>query len=80
MYHTGARMAHGPKLRKVCLQAVLACMICAAHGRAQTKAPLAENVFKNVQVLKGIPVDQFMGTMGIIAASAVRGNRMPTCV
>ncbi len=30
---------------------------------------MAEDVFKNVQVLKGIPVDQFMGTMGFFSAS-----------
>jgi hypothetical protein len=30
---------------------------------------MAEKVFKNVQVLKGIPVDQFMGTMGFFSAS-----------
>lgn len=30
---------------------------------------LSENVFKNVQVLKGIPVDEFMDTMGMFAAS-----------
>src|SRR3974390_2356954 len=30
---------------------------------------LAEDVFKNVQVLKGIPVDQFMRTMGFFSAS-----------
>lgn len=30
---------------------------------------MAEDVFKNVQVLKGIPVDQFMDTMGFFAAS-----------
>jgi len=29
----------------------------------------AEDVFKNIQVLKGIPVDDFMGTMGIMCAS-----------
>jgi len=34
---------------------------------------MAEDVFKNVQVLKGIPVDQFMGTMGIIASSVGKG-------
>jgi hypothetical protein len=34
---------------------------------------MAEDVFKNVQVLKGIPVDQFLGTMGIIASSVSRG-------
>jgi len=33
------------------------------------KPPLADKVFKNVQVLKGIPVDQFMGTMGFFSAS-----------
>jgi hypothetical protein len=30
---------------------------------------MAEDVFKDVQVLKGIPVDQFMGTMGFFSAS-----------
>lgn len=30
---------------------------------------MSEQFFKNVQVLKGIPVDQFLGTMGFIAAS-----------
>ena len=30
---------------------------------------LAEEVFKNVQVLKGIPVDEFMETMGFFSAS-----------
>jgi hypothetical protein len=30
---------------------------------------MAETVFKNVQVLKGIPVDEFMGTMGLFAAA-----------
>ena len=36
---------------------------------AQDKPLLAEQVFKNVQVLKGIPVDDFLGTMGIMAAA-----------
>jgi hypothetical protein len=30
---------------------------------------MAEEVFKNIQVLKGIPVDEFMGTMGIFASA-----------
>jgi len=30
---------------------------------------MAEEVFKNVQVLKGMPVDQFMGTMGFFSAA-----------
>ena len=39
---------------------------------AQTPAErpqLAEEVFKNVQVLRGIPVKEFMGTMGMFSAS-----------
>jgi photosynthetic reaction center cytochrome c subunit len=42
-----------------------------ASGQAQPdqKPPLAEDVFKNVQLLKGMPVDQFMGTMGFFSAS-----------
>ncbi len=36
---------------------------------ATQKPLMAEQVFKNVQVLKGIPVDEFMGTMGFFAAS-----------
>jgi photosynthetic reaction center cytochrome c subunit len=30
---------------------------------------MSEQVFKNIQVLKGIPVDEFMGTMGVFTAS-----------
>jgi hypothetical protein len=33
------------------------------------RVPNSEEVFKNVQVLKGIPVDQFMGTMGFFSSS-----------
>jgi photosynthetic reaction center cytochrome c subunit len=33
------------------------------------KQPISDQVFKNVQVLKGIPVDDFMGTMGIMCAA-----------
>jgi hypothetical protein len=36
---------------------------------AADRPPMAEEVFKNIQVLKGIPVDQFMGTMGFFSAS-----------
>jgi hypothetical protein len=36
---------------------------------AQDKPLLAEQVFKNIQVLKGIPVDDFMETMGIMTAA-----------
>jgi len=41
---------------------------CAQTG-AQQKQLMAEDVFKNVQVLKGIPVNQFMETMGFFSAA-----------
>jgi photosynthetic reaction center cytochrome c subunit len=30
---------------------------------------MAEEVFKNIQVLKGVPVNEFMGTMGVFSAA-----------
>jgi photosynthetic reaction center cytochrome c subunit len=40
------------------------------HGQAAPDRPLmAEDVFKNVRVLRGIPVNDFMGTMGIFSAA-----------
>src|SRR5215467_9472101 len=51
---------------------VLACLLgaAAAFGQApEPRAPLAEEVFKNVQALKGIPVDEFMATMGVFSAA-----------
>src|SRR5690348_16653252 len=36
---------------------------------AQERPKLSDEAFKNIQALKGIPVDDFMGTMGIMSAS-----------
>jgi len=41
----------------------------AAAPAAGQNQLLAENVFKNVTVLRGIPVDEFMGTMGVFSAA-----------
>ena len=38
-------------------------------AQQQEKKPTADEVFKNVQVLKGIPLDDFLGTMGVMCAS-----------
>src|SRR5215468_6068192 len=49
-----------------------ACFLTAVTLRGQAPAarpPLSEEVFKNVQVLRGITVNEFMGTMGIFSAS-----------
>ena len=41
----------------------------ASGQAAPAKQLMSEQAFKNVTVLKGIPVDEFMATMGFIAAS-----------
>src|SRR6059036_1390772 len=43
--------------------------VVGAQEPSGQRPPMAEEIFTNVQVLKGIPVDQFMGTMGFFAAS-----------
>jgi outer membrane lipoprotein-sorting protein len=44
--------------------------VALASAQAPAAKPLmAEDVFKNVQVMKGIPVDEFMSTMGIFSAA-----------
>src|SRR5262245_36913170 len=35
----------------------------------QEKPPMADDVFKNIQVLRRLTVDQFMGRMGFITAA-----------
>ena len=52
----------------LCLLAMVSVVGLAAQEPAQ---PMAENVFKNIQVLKGIPADEFMDTMGMFASSLV---------
>ncbi len=48
-------------------------LVCAGLAAAQTngveKQPKAEEVFRNVQVLKGVSVSEFMSTMGFFSAS-----------
>ena len=43
--------------------------LAVAQPAIQPKPLLAEQVFKNIQALKGIPVDDFMETMGIMSAA-----------
>jgi hypothetical protein len=44
-------------------------LLILAVANAQEKSAMSEQAFKNVRVLKGIPVDQFMATMGFFSAS-----------
>lgn len=44
--------------------------IALTNAQAQASKPqMSEEAFKNIQVLKGIPVDEFMGTMGLFSAA-----------
>lgn len=40
-----------------------------AKPQSAPKPKMDDEVFKNIQVLKGIPVDDFLGTMGIMSAA-----------
>ena len=40
-----------------------------AQAASPQRPQMSDEAFKNVQVLKGIPVDEFMGTMGIFSAA-----------
>jgi photosynthetic reaction center cytochrome c subunit len=48
--------------------AVLLMVLAAVAGQSQNDQ-ISDAVFKNVRVLKGIPVDEFMDTMGMFASS-----------
>src|SRR5580658_3150788 len=59
------------KLRSI--EITVIALLVAGLAFAQTAPPqkplMAEQVFKNVRALKGIPVDDFMETMGLISAA-----------
>ena len=52
---------------------ILACLLVSATTYGQTspaeRPQMADEVFKNIQVLKGIPVNEFLGIMGFFSAS-----------
>jgi photosynthetic reaction center cytochrome c subunit len=49
--------------------AITSCWVVTVTLAAQDRPQSSETVFKNIQVLKGIPVDDFMDTMGIMSAA-----------
>ena len=48
---------------------MLVVWLLAAVFAAGQSPQMSEEVFKNIQVLKGMPVDEFMGTMGLFSAA-----------
>jgi photosynthetic reaction center cytochrome c subunit len=53
----------------VCMLYVLATASAIGQAAQQEKPLMADDVFANVQVLHGLTVDEFMGTMGFISSS-----------
>src|SRR5689334_12399406 len=49
--------------------ALMGAALAVAQPASQDKPLMAEQVFKNIQALKGIPVDDFLQTMGIMTAA-----------
>jgi outer membrane lipoprotein-sorting protein len=71
---TATRLARKANRKALCAFATaFVCLVSVLHAAGQTapepKPQMAEDVFKNVQVLRGISVDEFIGTMGFFAAS-----------
>jgi photosynthetic reaction center cytochrome c subunit len=70
-----ATVSSGPPNHKIApgtaipLHAAAAFKQAAGQAQAGSPAQMSEEVFKNIQVLKGIPVDEFMGTMGVFTTS-----------
>lgn len=64
-------LRRGPrkKLAGLAIAGLLGAGMAAAQATSQDKPLLSDQVFKNVQVLKGIPVDDFMETMGIMTSA-----------
>ena len=48
---------------------LMGALLAVAQQASQDKPLMAEQAFKNIRVLKGIPVDDFMGTMGLMTAA-----------
>ena len=57
------------KIAVAVLIAAVFVVLTGAQTTSQEKPLRSEQVFKNVQALKGIPVDDFLETMGIMAAA-----------
>ena len=53
----------------LCLLGTTCARSQAVKAGTDQKSKMSEEAFKNVQVLRGIPVNEFMGTMGFFAAS-----------
>lgn len=60
------RWSSRPMMAVAAMMFLWLCSVAIATGQ---QPQLSEEAFKNVQALKGIPVDEFMGTMGLFSAA-----------
>jgi outer membrane lipoprotein-sorting protein len=60
---------HAPGVILICLLVATSANGQVGSAGTQQKPLMAEDVFKNVQLLKGIPVKEFMNTMGFFSAA-----------
>src|SRR5690242_20745193 len=54
---------------KLAVTCVLIAALASGQAKSEQKPQMAEEVFKNVQVQKGIPVGEFRSTMGFFSAA-----------
>lgn len=55
--------------RPILIASACLLLVATVNGQGQEKPLMAEDVFKNIQVLEGIPVKEFMNTMGFFSAA-----------
>src|SRR5262245_56733104 len=63
----GHIMRAGLRLMIPAVVVITVAWLIGAQAAPQQKPQMVEEVFKNIQVLKGITVDDFMGTMGVMS-------------
>src|SRR5258706_3235109 len=64
-----AKTAPRGVFQPACATSTLYAQTAAARAAAPPSSQMSEEAFKNVQLLKGIPVDEFMGTIGLFSAA-----------
>src|SRR5215467_9608100 len=58
-----------PVITGISMAWLLGAGLASGQATSPAKPQMAEEAFKNIQVLRGIPVDDFMGTMGVMSAA-----------
>ena len=69
MLHSGRIIRYALAIMTLCLMGQSWAHGQASKAGADQKPQMSEDAFKNVQVLRGIPVNEFLGTMGFFSAA-----------